>query len=374
MQFSQILGLNDIKEKLIYTISNNHVAHAQLFAGNPGSAALPMALAYATYLNCTNRSKFDACGKCSSCLKFDKLIHPDLHFVFPTATTKTVKKRENAMSQSFMKEWRSFIASSPYQNLQAWSYHIGAENKQCLIPVQEGRNIIKALSLKPYEAEYKILIIWLPELMNVSAANALLKILEEPQSKTLFLLVTEARNKILKTILSRTQPIIIRPFTDDEMKQNLTNKFQVADSRASEISTLANGNIVDAFDLAQETENENQLRFVEWMRLCFRKDYSEMVYTSARFQEYGKEAQKALLRYGLSMLREALAFKYGGDKLVRLEGEAFEFIKKFSTVIHEKNIEPLTNYFTEACMHIERNANPKIVFLDLSLQIAKILK
>jgi len=371
MQFSEILGLEDIKKTLIQSVQNSHVAHAQLFVGKEGSAALPMAMAYATYVNCEQKTASDSCGKCPSCRKFNKLIHPDLHFVFPTATTKTFKKREDALSSAFMEIWRTFITENPYRNLREWAEALGAENKQCLIPVHEGRNIIKTLSLKAYEAEYKILMIWLPEWMNVNAANALLKILEEPPAKTLFLLVTESRDKLLKTILSRTQHIIIRPFTDTEVKQNLIEKFQTEALRAGQIATLTDGNLAEAFRLNQEAKDDSQERFVEWMRSCFRRDYSEMVKQTDKFQEYGKQAQKALLQYGLSMLREALAFKFGGEKLVRLEAEALEFIQKFATVIHEQNIELLSHYFTDAYNQLERNANPKIVFLDLSLQVSK---
>ncbi len=374
MRFSEIIGLEDIKKTLVHSVQNSHVAHAQLFIGKTGSGALPMALAYASYVNCQNKSPTDSCGECTSCRKFDKFIHPDLHFVFPTATTKSIKKREDAISTAFMEEWRKFLAQNPYRNLREWAQALGAENKQCIIPVHEGRNIIKTLSLKAYEAEYKVLMIWLPELMNVNAANALLKILEEPPAKTLFLLVAESRDKMLKTILSRTQPIMIRPFTDAEIKQNLIQKFQTKEVRASQISALSDGNLSEAFRLNQETKDDSQERFAEWMRLCFRSDYSEMVNQSHKFQEYDKEAQKALLQYGLSMLREALAFKFGGEKLVRLEAEALVFIKKFSTVIHDKNIELLTHYFTEAYMNIERNANPKILFLDVSLLVSKALK
>ena len=204
MRFSDIIGLEDTKQQLIAAVKSNHVAHAQLFFGSEGSANLALALAFATYINCTNQSDSDSCGTCASCTKIDKLVHPDVQFIFPVSSTKKVTGK-SVVSSSYMNEWRSFILNNPYSGIEQWSASYGAENKQSNISKEESRNIIKNLSLKAFEAEYKIMLIWLPEFMHPSAANGILKILEEPPKKTIFLLVTNDYEKLLTTILSRCQ-------------------------------------------------------------------------------------------------------------------------------------------------------------------------
>jgi DNA polymerase-3 subunit delta' len=376
MQFSQIIGLEDIKQTLVQSVHKNHVAHAQLFLGMEGSANLAVAVAYATFLNCENKhpESTDSCGTCPSCYKMNRLIHPDLHFIFPTATTKQITKRDEAISQAFMKEWREFFTKNPYSSLKAWSSAFGAEGKQCIIPVEDGRNIIRNLTLKAFEAEYKVLIIWLPELMNVNAANAILKILEEPPAKTIFLLVANSVENMLATIQSRTQLVLIRPFRDEEIKKHLIEDWKTNEERASQIAMLADGNMNEAYRLLNDTQNLSQDTFRDWMRMCFRFDIPSLIKEADKFNELEKEAQKSLLQYGMNLLREAFVYKFGGEHLVRADKQALEFIKNFSKVIHEANAEKLQNKFNEAYFHLERNANSKILFLDLSLQVAGIFK
>ncbi|SFE93719.1 DNA polymerase III subunit [Thermoflexibacter ruber] len=376
MQFSQIIGLEDIKQTLVQSVNKNHVAHAQLFLGIEGSANLALAVAYATFLNCENKTETstDSCGTCPSCYKMNRLIHPDLHFIFPTATTKQITKRDEAVSQAFMKEWREFFTKNPYNSLKAWSLAFGAEGKQCIIPVEDGRNIIRSLALKAFEAEYKVLIIWLPELMNVNAANAILKILEEPPEKTIFLLVANSAENMLATIQSRTQLVLIRPFKDEEIKKHLTEVWKTDEERASQIAMLADGNMNEAYRLLNDTQNLSQDTFRDWMRLCFRFDIPNLIKEADKFNDLEKEAQKSLLQYGMNLLREAFVYKFGGEHLVRADKQSLEFIKNFSKVIHEANVEKLQNKFNEAYFHLERNANSKILFLDLSLQVAGIFK
>lgn len=376
MQFSQIIGLEDIKQTLVNAIQKNHVAHAQLFLGKEGGANLAMAVAYATFLNCENKTaeSTDACGSCPSCYKFGKLIHPDLHFIFPTATTKQISKRDEAISGAFMKEWREFFIKNPYNSLKNWSVAFGGEGKQCMIPVEDGRNIIRSLALKAFEAAYKVLIIWLPELMNINAANAILKILEEPPEKTVFLLVANSAENMLVTIQSRTQLVLIRPFGDDEVKTHLVEKTGATPERASQIAMLADGNLNEAYRLLSDTKDISQDIFRDWMRICFRFDIPSMMKEADKFNELEKEEQKSLLQYGISMLREAFVYKFGGESLVRADKQLMEFIKNFSTVLHIGNVETLQEKLTKAYFHLERNANARILFLDLSLQISGILK
>ncbi len=362
MQFSDIIGLAEVKHTLLKAYERNHVAHAQLFLGKDGGGQLAMALAYATFLNCENKQIADSCGQCNACQKYNKLIHPDLHFVFPTFTNK-----DKAGSEAYLKEWRSFLGESSYSSFYDWTKFIEADNKQCLIPVQEGRNIIQNLTLKAYEGQYKTLIIWLPELMNVNAANAILKILEEPPEKTIFLMVSNSVDRMLATILSRTQMLNVRPFTDEEVRNYLEKKGLIAE-QAAQVALLAEGNLGEALRLSQDAQDDKQVIFRDWMRDCYRADLALLVKWAEKFGTLTKENQKAFLQYGLTMVRESFLYRYVGEKGVHLENEGLHFVQKFHIFIHERNIDRFVLAFNEAYRHIERNANAKIMFLDLSLK------
>lgn len=372
MKFSEIPGLEETKKTLINSVKNKHVAHAQLFFGPGGSGNLALALAYATYINCENKQENDSCGICASCSKYNKLIHPDLHFVYPVTTTKQVTK--DPLSHLFIKDWRNFVLQNPFGNLNDWSNFIGAENKQLSISVEEGRNIIKTLVLKSFEAEFKVLILWLPENMNVSAANAILKILEEPPEKTIFLLVTNNQDKIITTILSRTQKVKIRGFRDEEILKTLVGVHKVEEKRAQQLAWLAEGDYNEAMRLMDEVEEDNNQLFKDWMRLCYRKNnIKELVEWSEVFQKLGREAQKSLLQYGLTIIRECLVFRHASD-LLKLKEDDFKFVEGFSKVLSEDKIEDITSNLNEAFYHIERNANGKIIFLDTSFNLSAIFK
>lgn len=371
MRFSDISGLDELKASLIAGAKRGSVAHAQLFLGRPGSANLALALAYATYLNCTDDDPADACGQCPSCQRFAKLEHPDLTFVYPVATTQKVKKAKDAVSTAFLPEWREFVAQNPYASLSDWSAHIGADNKQCSISKEESRNVVRALALKAFEAKFKIMLVWQPELMHPAASNAILKILEEPSGNTVFLLVANDANKLLSTITSRTQLVNVRPFDERETKANLVERFRLPEAKAAQVAPMAEGDLAAALRLANEVADGSAERFRDWMRACFKKAYDELAARADSFQELPKEEQKSLLRYGLSMFREAAAFRFAGEELLRLEDETAAFVKNFSKVVNERNLPRLAELFTEATYHLERNANPRIVFLDLSIRVAK---
>jgi len=372
MRFSQIPGLEETKQSLIKAVKSNHIAHAQLFSGSEGSANLALALAFAMYINCENKQPHDSCGNCASCSKYKKLIHPDLHFVFPVATTKSVSK--DPMSSLFMKEWRSFIAENPYGDVNTWANYIGAENKQLSISVDEARNILKTISLKAFEAEYKILIIWLAENMNAPASNAILKVLEEPPYKTIFLLVTTNAEKIITTILSRTQRINIPAFKDEEVKAELISKYSLEEKKAHQIAYLSNGNMSEGLRLMSEVEEDTHAMFRDWMRHCYKKNnIADLIAASEDFQKKGREGQKSLILYGLQIMRECLIFPHARE-LIRLQEEEFQFVEGFSKIARQEKVEKISAQLTEACYHIERNGNAKIIFLDTSLTISGILK
>lgn len=372
MRFQDIPGLEESKQKLIEAVSNNHVAHAQLFAGTEGSANLALALALATYLNCENPDEKDACGVCASCLKNAKFIHPDVNFIFPSAAT-TKFKREDATSEKFLNEWREFLSASVYGNVTDWSNHFGWENKLLMIPRQESRNIVKALSLKAFEGQYKIMIVWLPELMNVNAANGILKILEEPPEKTIFLMVSNDANKLLTTILSRTQQFRVPSFSDEEISDTMISKGADA-TKAQRIAYMSEGSMRAALQMLEGEDNETQEYFKNWFRHCFTYNFQELTELADDFQKKGKEFQKELLGMGTKIMREALINNTSATEISRIPDHEKAFIEKFGSVFTPNKIMDVSPKLDEAQYHIERNANPKILFLDLSLTIAQIAR
>ena len=375
MLFSQIPGLQEIKHTLINSVKNSHIAHAQLFAGTEGSANLSLALAYGMYINCENKQEEDSCGECASCSKYRKLIHPDLQFSFPFSATKQVPK--DPLSPMFMKDWRAFVLENPYGNVQEWGNAIGAENKQLIISVDESRNIIKSLSMKSFEAEYKVMIIWLPEMMRGEASNAMLKILEEPPAKTIFILVTNNIEKIITTILSRTQKVMIPPFKDAEVKSYLIEHYELEDKKAGQLAYLADGNMDEAIRMISEVAEDNHQMFRDWMRLCYMllkksSNIVEVVEWSEIFNKMGREGQKSLFQYGMNILRETLVYKYTGEGLVRLQQEDLKFVENFAKILDDEKIDLISARLNESAYHIERNASAKITFIDTSFYIASV--
>lgn len=373
MLFADIYGLEEVKKSLVSSVRQNHIAHAQLFFGAEGGAALPMALAFATYLNCENRKEEDSCGECSSCRKMHKFIHPDMHFVFPVSSTKKITGKE-VVSASFLNEWRAFLAENPYRGENEWSLAFGGESKQLNISKEESRNIVKNLSLKSFEGKYKIMLIWMPEYMHVTAANGILKILEEPPAQTIFLLVTYNMEKLLVTILSRTQMFKIRPFSDKELQHILMEKYQVEEKKAAQLSQLTEGNLNAAVKLLDDVEDDSQKMFREWMRVCYSWDFRKMNEWMENFQAMSKAAQKGLFLYGLNMMRESLLLHMESNGLMRVQGEEQDFITNFSKVMLPDKIEKMSTLLNTALYHLERNASSKILFLDLSLNIAGVLR
>ncbi|UII21313.1 DNA polymerase III subunit [Fulvivirga ligni] len=372
MRFSDIKGLENVKKKLINAVSNDHVAHAQLFLGKAGSPNLPLALAFANYLNCESPSATDSCGVCAACYKMDRYIHPDIHFVYPVSGTKDIKGKD-VISTSFLKEWRTFLTANPSGNLDAWSGHYGGEDKQGNISKEESRQIIKSLSLKSFEGKYKVMVIWLPEYMNVSAANGILKILEEPPEQTIFLLVSNDSEKLLTTILSRTQIVTIPKYSDASIEQMLIENQGIEAAQANQLAHLADGDYNLALKLLNNIEDDSHQLFTDWMRDCFRKDFSQLVLKSDQFHGMNKVAQRSLFQYALNMFREALIYTAAPD-LKRVSGVVSTFIDNFSKVMDSEKVERINKLINDAHYHLERNASPKIIFLDLSLQIARIIK
>lgn len=352
------------------SVKSQHAAHAQLFAGTEGALNLPMALAYATYLHCQNKGD-DACGTCSACSKNLKYIHPDTHFVFPVSNIKKDKDEERFKTE-ILKSWRLFLLEQPFGTLDDWTNYYGGEDKQAQISREESREIIKTLSLKPFESPVKVMIIWRPEFMHPSAANGILKILEEPAAHTYFILVTNAADQLLPTILSRTQ-IITVPLLQDEELQNHLTELGVEKTKAEHITQLADGNLNVALKLKDADEDDFGQRFADWMRACFKKNYQHLVSLSDEYHTLDKLRQKNMMLYSMNMMRESLLHRSGATSIHRIHGDELKFIRDFSKVMDVKNIEKAYRIMNAASYHLERNGSAKMIFMNMSLQLANVI-
>lgn len=374
MLFNEIVGHTDTKQLLLRAVQTNHLAHALLFDGPVGSANLALALALAQYVNCEDKQEQDACGRCASCIKIQKLVHPDLHMVFPVANLSKGKT-----SEAYLTDWRKFLIDQPYRTLSEWLETVGADNKQGNISAEEARNILQKLSLKSYEGAYKIMLIWLPELMNVTSANALLKVLEEPPAQTLFLLVTNQSDKLLITILSRTQRVAVRAFTDEEVATHLRQYLNLDETTARRIAYLADGDLSAALHLSrnetdQGADADRHNWFADWMRTCYRQDLIALVKQADQFDGFSKEKQKGLLDYSIRLYRDLFLWQQGAGALLRLPDDEMAFVKNFSKVLTTNHIERIVNDLNEGAYHLERNARAKMIMLDMSLTFSRLIR
>lgn len=372
MFFRQVIGHTSLKKKMIRAVTDDRISHAQLFLGAEGTGALPLALAYACYISCTGEKDEDSCGTCPSCLKYQKLIHPDLHFIFPIIKPEGTKR---AISDNYIHQWREAVLSNPYLTLNQWYEALEAENKQGSIFVDDSDEILRKLSLKTYESEYKVVIIWMAEKMNVQAGNKLLKILEEPPTKTLFLLVTENTSSMLPTILSRVQILKIGRIETRDLYESLLSRHSMEESKAAEIAKLAEGNLVRALELSQaENTNANLEKFIPLMRLSFANDFTSLVGWVDEMSKLGREKQKEFLLYSLRVLRENFIMNLEAQQLNRFSEAEKEFSLKFSRFIHKGNVADISEEFNKAHYHIESNGNDRLIFLDLAIQISRLIK
>lgn len=369
MNFSQIPGQQAVIDRLRSSVAENRVSHALLFYGPEGCGKFALALAFARYISCEKRTAEDACGVCPSCVKYDKLIHPDLHFVFPV-----IKKKQNMeyVSDNYIAQWREMVLRSPWFSLSTWTEAMEVANEQAVIYVAEAAEIIRKLSLKAFESDFKIMIIWLPEKMNAETANKLLKMIEEPPARTLFILVSEEDDRLLPTITSRCQHIRIPSIPADELSAYLVKTMGMDHVRASETAAIANGNMVRAMELAREDDNTTVHldRFIKLMRTAWTRDIHSLVNWSEETAALGRERQKSFLSYSLRMMRENFILNYNGKEngLVYLTRAEDDFSEKFHPFINEKNIAAFNHEFNLAYAHVESNGNAKMIFLDLALK------
>lgn len=364
MQFKDVFGQDQLKNSLIQTVKSGRISHAQLFLGPEGSGTLPLAVAYAQYINCLQPSDEDSCGTCSSCVKFSKLIHPDLHFTFPTIAVEKKK-----LSNDFIEEWRDALISNPYLSELQWLLKLDDEGKkQGNITAEECRDIIRKLGLKSYEAKYKTVIIWLPEYLRLEG-NIILKLLEEPPPQTLILLVAQDADKVIATILSRTQIVRVNKLQDDVVEQALIHAYQVSPAEASTLARVAEGNLSMALTLSEAGRSDYHELFASWMRSCYGNNMAELEGCVAKITGTGREFIKSFIGYSLHMLRAVFLYHYANEQLIKLSPEERDFMTKFAFTMSERNLPEITTAMSEAAYHVERNADLKITFLNLSLYI-----
>ena len=371
MFFKDIIGQEEAKQRLIKEAKEGKIAHARLFCGNEGTGKLPLAIAYARYLSCEHPLENDACGTCPSCIKYNKLAHPDLHFVFPVIK----KKNKDTVSDDYLTEWRELLTSTPYFNLNIWLREMGAENQQAQIYVKESDEILRKLSLKSSQGGYKIMIIWLPEKMNIECSNKLLKLLEEPPLQTLFFLISEEPGTLLTTILSRTQQFNLPRIEESSIVDALIQMYGVQEKDALDIAHRSEGNFLKALESIHINE-ENQLffeLFVNLMRLSYQRKVREMKLWSENLAGMGRERQKHFLTFCQRMIRENFIYNFHQPELTYLSMEEQNFSNRFAPFVNERNVISIMNELNEAQRHIEQNVNAKMVFFDFALKMIVLL-
>jgi len=369
MKFQDIPGQSDVKTALIQSVQRNKMAHAQLFAGVEGGAALPLVLAYAAYIFCANRTADDSCGTCANCTRIHKGIHPDFHLFFPKITVSKESEFEKKLPE-FMQSFRKFIQERPFGLIDEFTEEAGFESKGILINKEDSKRLIRTVSMKSVEGGPKVILIWLPEFFNPTAANAILKVLEEPPANTIYLMVTHAYHSLLSTIISRTLLFSIPPFTDEEVADYL-EKTGVPAEKAKTLARLAHGSIGEALTLGDDGDNLAYQDFQQWMRECLNNQFGALVVRSEQFSQSGKLAQRSALQFALDILREALVS--GEPALNNRTGQEAEFMRKFNQFLSLENKHKLYEELNEALLNLDRNANPKMTHFHLSTTFSRLL-
>ena len=373
MYFKDIIGQEEIKKQLIHSAQTGVVPHAQLFTEQGGAGAFPLALAYGRYPNCTHRTETDACGRCPSCLKFNELAHPDLHFVFPIVAKKEKKKE---VCDDYLTEWRGFLKERPYFNIDGWLDYIDAGNSQAIIYSKESDEIIRKLNLKIYEASYRILLVWLPEKLHPTCANKLLKVIEEPPLNTVILMVSEIPDQILGTILSRAQRINVRSIHPETITAAMITRFGLAPDDAKHVAHLANGSYLKAIEaISLSEENSFYLeQFKAMMRNSWARNVKGMKAMADVLAGIGRERQKNFLQYCQHLIRENFMYRFQSPDLNYMNMDESGFAVKFAPFVNERNVFDIMEELAKAERHITQNVNAKMVFFDLSLRLTVLIK
>ncbi|TBW27738.1 DNA polymerase III subunit delta' [Gramella sp. KN1008] len=380
MLFNDVIGLPHIKNHLTTTADRKRIPHAQLFTGSSGSGTLPMAIAYAQYILCKNSGGENDTEESQACnMKFRNFSHPDLHFAFPVAANDKIKK--HPVSSHFLEEWRTFLKDNPYGSLYDWYQCVGIENKQGQLSIHEAQDIMKSLSLKSYEGGFKVMIIWMPEKLNIAASNKLLKLIEEPPNSTVFILVAEDEEQIIQTIRSRCQSLHFPPLSEADIAEALVERENCDPSLARKIAHQANGDYTKANHLLKKDSSDEQFEtwFISWVRSAFKAKGNkstvlELISWSEELAGLNRETQKSFLLYCIDFFRQSLLMNYKAKDLVYLEPSSEKFkLENFAPFIHGNNIMDIIEALETAIYHIERNGNGKIIFTDLSIKLTRFL-
>ena len=373
MYFHDVIGQDDLKARLTDTARRGIIPHARLFCGRMGCGTFPLALAYARYLNCSDRTDTDACGKCHSCRQYDALAHPDLHFVFPIVADK---KRKRTVCDDYLGEWRAMLTERTYFDLDEWLDRMETAGRQAIIYAEESDQMIRATSLRIYEAQYRVLIVWMPERMHAACANKLLKLIEEPPARTVILMVSDAPDLILGTILSRTQRLDVRPIEADALARALEQRNGLPPDDARRTAHLAHGDLLAAERIMGHDERERLFLdfFIRIMRNAWKRDVRAMKQTADELAALSREQQRAFLTYCQHLVRENFVRRFQSDDLNYLRPDEAAFSARFSPYVNERNVFDFAAELADAERHITQNGNAKMIFFDLTLRITVLLK
>lgn len=372
-KFSDVIGQQQAKDRLVQEVTEGRVPHALMLCGPQGVGKLALALAYGRYLCCSHRTTTDACGACPSCVKWDKLVHPDVHFMFPVVKNA---KRKKESCDDYLPEWRHMLSTSPYFDLQQWTEEMDAENGQPIIYARESDEITRKLDLKSSEGSYKVVILWLPEKLHEACANKLLKLLEEPPQQTTFLLVTEASDQVLPTIVSRTQRFNVPRIEEKTLSDALYMRYGLSQEDSFSIAHLANGSLLKAVDtLRTDKESERNFKlFVNLMRLAYQRKVRDLKQWSEQVAALGREPQKGFLEYCQHMVRESFICNLHCRELNYMTRQEEGFASRFAPFVNERNVAALMEELSEAQAHVGQNVNPRMVFFDLALKVTVLLR
>lgn len=368
MLYSRLIGHATLKARLIGNVREGRVPHAQFFLGPRGCGNLPLALGYARYLLCQRPGAADACGECGSCRMMEKLEHPDLNLSFPIFFTDKIRNCE-----PFLGEWRESVLKEPFLDATIWREKLEGENKQLRMGVDIAQAINHRMSLKAHQGGWKVMLIWLPELMDPPAANKLLKVLEEPEPGTAFVLVGHDAENMLPTILSRTQLVKVPALDAVDVAGALRMRFDLQEDEAKAIALRSDGDLLEAAALAEKSEEELFVFFRDWLRASYAGKVNDLADHGEGFAKMGREQQKALMRHALYLIRQCLYRWQRVSGLLRVTGQEQDFVEKFSALLNERNAEGIRRELEQAHAHLERNANPKVLFMDLSHQLGALL-
>ena len=372
MLYAEVVGHEALGAKLRESVRSGRVAHAQLFEGQEGSGALALARAHAQYLTCEQPTEADSCGECTSCKAHAKMQHPDLHWCFPFFKADG---QEKATSEPHQGTWREAMLEGPYLGVEDWLDRLGADRKQLFISVDEALEVNRKLGLKAFHGGWKVWICWLPETMRVDTANKFLKLMEEPTDRTVMLFVTQHSDRLLATIRSRVQRIQVPNLRPEEAAQGLVQRWGVDADMAASLAHVSEGNLAQALRMAKAGQDQPDLeRFSAWMRSCWARDGRAMVEGSESFASLGREGQKRFLHYALHLVRQSIVGHYGAKELVRLTPAEGAFLTKFIKFIHHDNVMALREALEEAHSDVAGNVNGKLVFVDLSLRVHRLLR